>query len=301
MAEPLTLVVLAAGLGSRFGGLKQLEPLGPDGSPLMDYSVYDAWRSGFGRAVFVIRPDIAEVFSRSIGSKYRGRVSVETAFQRLEDLPAGHSVPPGRTRPWGTTQAVLAARAALSGPFAVLNADDFYGQDALGAVARFLVAPGGPTRHAVVGYRLDRTVSPAGGVNRAVLERNPDGTLAKAVEVLDLVAAVGGGFRGRVGTTSAVYPPDAPVSMNLWGLQPSILPVFERGFLRFLDAGPGERDEYYLPAAIQDAIATAGATVTVLPSTGRWCGVTYPEDRDWVRDFLREEVRAGRYPATLWP
>ncbi len=300
MTPPLSLVVLAAGLGTRFGGPKQLEPLGPDGSTLMDFSVFDAWRAGFGRVVFVIRPDLALLFERTIVGRYRGRLEIATVFQRLDDLPGGVTRPAGRTRPWGTTHALLAARAELPGPFAVLNADDFYGQDALAAVASFLGRPNpDPNRHAVVGYRLDATASEAGGVNRAVLEAAPNGTLARIVEVLGLVREPDGRFLGRDGSAARRYEHDTLVSMNLWGFQRSILPVLERGFARFLGENPGERTEYLLPSAIQDAM-TEGASVLVLRSGGRWCGVTYPDDREPVRRTLASLVAAGAYPDVLW-
>jgi NDP-sugar pyrophosphorylase family protein len=294
----LTLVVLAAGLGSRFGGLKQLEPVGPGGATLMDYSVFDALRAGFRRVAFVIRPEMADAFDRSIGDRYRGRVEVAIACQRLDELPAGAAIPPGRTRPWGTTQAVLAAGPLLSGPFAVLNADDFYGRDALAAVGRFL-GEAAPDTCGVVGYRLEQTASAAGGVNRAVLEQAGDGSLTGIVEVHNLLRVAEGRFQGEVGGAPRIVAADALVSMNLWALTPSVLPKLAAGFKAFLRRGPGLSGEYYLPSAVQELLAAGSLRVKVLPTTSRWCGMTHPADRPWVEATLRELVAAGEYPAQL--
>lgn len=298
----LSLVVLAAGIGSRYGGLKQLDPLGPGGATLMDYSVYDAWRAGFGRVVFVIRPDIAAEFAATISDRYRSRLEVATAHQRLDALPAGVALPAARTRPWGTTQAVLAAAPQLLGPFAVLNADDFYGRQSLQAVADFLRRTSLDSRcHAVVGYRLDATASPAGGVNRALLERGPDGRLQRITELRELTRTAEGNFLSTGGPGQRTVAADALVSMNLWGFALTILPALAEAFEAFLESGPGERDECYLPDAVQVAMARGQATVDVLPTSDHWCGVTYAEDRAWVGAALRSLVEQGLYPETLWP
>jgi NDP-sugar pyrophosphorylase family protein len=295
---PLTLVVLAAGLGSRFGGLKQLEPVGPGGATLMDYSVFDARRAGFSRVVFVIRPEMTEAFDRVIGDRYRDRLEVAVACQRLEDLPGSMQVPPDRLRPWGTAQAVLAARDQVSGPFAVLNADDFYGRNALVEIARFLQHPP-PDTIAVVGYRLDQTASPAGGVNRAALEQAADGNLAGIVEVKNLVEASEGRFRGEVQGEPRIVPADTLVSMNLWGLTPTIFPRLADGFAAFLTRGPGRAGEYYLPEAVREMLDEGAIRVKVLPTTSRWCGMTYPADRPRVEASLLELVASGEYPEEL--
>lgn len=302
MTDRLTLVVLAAGLGSRYGGLKQLDPLGPGGSTLMDYSVYDAWRAGFARVLFVIRPDIADAFARTIGNRYLSRLEVATAHQRLDSMPDGGALPPGRSRPWGTTQAVLAAGPQLDGPFAVLNADDFYGRQSLQAVADFLRrSPSGSLHHAVVGYRLDATASPAGGVNRALLEQGPDGRLRHIAELRELTRSADGRFATAAGPGQRIVPADALVSMNLWAFGATILPALGQVFADFIAGGPGERDESYLPDAVQIAMARGQATVEVLPTADRWCGVTYAEDRGWVSAALRSLVDEGGYPEALWP
>jgi hypothetical protein len=298
---PLTLLVLAAGLGSRYGGLKQLDPLGPSGATLMDYSLFDAWRSGFQRAVFVIRPEMEDTLERIIRARHAGRLEIATAHQTLTDPPVGRARDLARTWPWGTTHAVLAARQQLFGSFAVLNADDCYGRDAIAVAARFLQAAGsGSRRHAVVGFRLDQTVSPFGGVNRAVLEVAPDRTLRNVREVRDITRTAAGDFGGRSSEQSVRLPGDAMVSMNLWALGPEILAPLAGAFDRFLGRGPGESEECPLPESLQETIDRGEATVEVLPTTSRWCGVTYARDREWVGEALEAAVQRGEYPEQLW-
>jgi UTP-glucose-1-phosphate uridylyltransferase len=295
----LTLVVLAAGLGSRFGGLKQLEAVGPGGATLMDYSVFDAIRAGFERVVFVIRPEMQGAFDSTIAARYARRLPVSSVTQRFEDLPSGFTCPADRSKPWGTGQALLAVRAAVSGSFAVLNADDFYGREALVEVAGFLRTPAASDTFAVVGYRLEQTASSEGGVNRALLEVDRRGGLSHIVEVKNLHLASPGRFRGEVDSEPRIVPADALVSMNLWGLTSAIFPRLERGFEAFLARNPGPRAEYYLPEAIQEMLSEGGVTVKVLPTESRWCGMTHPGDRPRVEQFLRERVDAGDYPAEL--
>ncbi len=295
------LVLLAAGLGSRYGGLKQLDPLGPGGSTLMDYAVYDGWRAGFGSVVLILRPDIVEQAEASIAARYRSRLPVRIAVQRLDGIPAPYTVPTGRTRPWGTAQAVLAAREEVQGPFAVLNADDFYGREALERAAAFLGRlPGGGRSHAVVGYHLDRTASPAGGVTRALLTRDAEGRLTGIEETRELRATADGMFEGRGRAGAVRVPPDTLVSMNLWAFGPGVFPLLDRVFRDFLAGAPGPDAECYLPEALQRGLREGEATITVLPTTSRWCGVTYAADREWVRAALEAMVRAGDYPEHLW-
>lgn len=296
----LTVVLLAAGMGSRYGGLKQLDPLGPGGGTLLDYSLFDARRAGFERVVFVIRPEMAELFDQALGGRYTKWFEVFTAHQRLEDVPAGRTLPAARSRPWGTAQAVLAARDLLSGSFAVLNADDCYGREAIESVAGFLRASGpGSQRHAVTGFALERTLSPFGGVNRAVLDTAADGTLLRVTETYDIAPNASGGFQSS-NEGSGPLSPDTLVSMNLWALRPTILAPLAGAFDRFLAAGPGEGAECYLPRAIEELIARGEAVVEVLPTGSRWCGVTYAEDRAWVTAALTEQTRRGEYPERLW-
>ena len=282
----LQLVVLAAGLGSRYGGLKQLDGVGPHGAALMEYSLFDAHRAGFDEAVFVIRPDMEEAF-RSFAARLAGRLAWRTVLQRLEDVPPGVVISPGRVKPWGTAHAVLAAEPAIHGPFAVLNADDFYGAEAFAALATFLRAPTAvrPPHFAMVGYRLQDTLSAAGPVNRGVCRIDGDGWLQAIDEVIDI--------DGRT-------DPDAIVSMNLWGFTPALFALLQTGltsFFRNTDAGRGE---YLLPSAVREAIARVECRVRVLDSGTRWFGITHSADRPGVAAALRALVTAGRYPERLW-
>lgn len=300
-SSPLTLVVLAAGLGSRYGGLKQLEPLGPGGATLIDYSLHDGLRAGFTRVVFVIRAEIEAEFERKVGARYRDRFEVGTVCQRVDRVLPGFTTPTTRSLPWGTVHAVLATRALLGGPFAVLNADDLYGPEAIQQAAEFLRhSTPGSTQHAVVGFRLEATGSPSGGVTRAILAHGVDGLLRDVLEMEDLVRTAGGDYEGRLKGESARVEASGLVSMNMWAFRPGIFPVFESAFRRFLATTPGDTAELRISEAVQEGIARREIEVRVLPTTSRWCGVTHPADRDWVRARLEELVRIGVYPQRLW-
>jgi len=303
------LLVLAAGLGSRYGGLKQMEPVGPGGATLMDYAVYDAARAGFGAAVFVVRPEMDPAFSDRILPRFVGRLAVRTVHQRFA-VPPGLAIPPGRTKPWGTAHAVLAARDAVGAPFAVINADDFYGREAYRTVGDFLRAPAAedaPT-FALAGFRLDRTTSEAGGVNRAVCLVSADGWLRSVSEVLHLAAVGSGGYRGEEDGRPRTFAGDEPVSMNMWGFTPAVFPQLRAGFEEFLRAAPPEgtphadpaKREYLIPTLVQALIARGQARVRVLPTESRWTGMTHPEDRPVVAARIREMVARGDYPEKLW-
>jgi len=293
-----TLVILAAGLGSRFGGLKQVTSLGPSGAPLMDYSIYDAGRAGFGRVVLVVRPEMAE-WARERQPTSDG-LPTEVVFQRQEDLPAGFTVPAGRRKPWGTTHAVLTAREVVRGPFAVLNADDFYGRPAFVAAAAFLASTD-PTAatHALIGYRLDGTLSDAGGVSRALLESTPDGTLTSITELHNLRRDYADLARGERQGMPILVPGEALVSMNCWVFSPAIFDTLQLGLERFLHAGPAPEAECYLPEVVQRAVGEGTVRVTVLNPGSHWCGVTYPDDAAGVRAHLTALTVAGEYPAQL--
>ncbi len=323
----LTLLVLAAGLGSRYGGLKQVDPVGPSGETILDYAVFDALRAGFGRVVFVIRRDFEDVFRSQVGAKYGGRIAVDYVFQEAAALPVGYQLPAGREKPWGTGHAVWCAREAVTGPFAVIGADDFFGRDAFVQLAGFLTAiqnpkskiQNGPALFAMAGYRLADTLSEHGAVARGLCTVWADGRLARVDERTGIrreAVGLGGEFTG-----------DETVSMNCWAFTPEIFPALGRQFADFLAINvggvPSPRDsgqrgggtppssenqtlpnplkaEFYLPEAVSQQIATGAAEVQVLPTTATWFGVTYREDRPRVQAALAALVTQGEYPERLF-
>ena len=297
-----SLVVLAAGIGNRYGGLKQVDAFGPNGETIIDYSVFDAVRAGFGRVVFVIRRSIEEEFRRAFLSRLEGRVDVSCVFQELEDVPAGCLVPAGRTKPWGTSQAVLAASAVVREPFAAINADDFYGRSGFESMAAFLSErENGEPRYAMVGYRLDRTLSEHGSVARGVCEVGPDGFLTGIVERLN-IARSGGVIRAAGdGGAGIELRPDAVVSMNFWGFTPTFFDHARREFEAFIKSCPDPlKSEIYIPLVINDLILRGLAVVRVLESADSWFGVTYREDKSRVAAAIRALVESGAYPSRLW-
>jgi hypothetical protein len=296
-----SLLVLAAGRGSRFGGLKQLAPVGPNGETMLDYAVHDALRAGFRRVVFVVGPSFAGQFEARIASRYAGRVDTVCVCQRLDDLPGGFVVPAGRTRPWGTLHAVWSARAALDGPFAVINADDFYGREAYQRTAGFLLqstSGTGPHSCCMVAYALARTLSGSGGVNRGIC-RVLDGWMQAVVEHTDIQAQ--GDGTGCTGLTAegqrVPLPADAVASMNLWGFPQAVLePMgeFLAGFLAASRDDPGA--ECYLPAFVNHAIRANIVRCRVLPTAGTWFGITYAQDASACVAAIRALVDTGEYP-----
>ncbi len=297
------LVVMAAGVGSRFGGLKQLEPVGPGGEKLIDYSIYDALRAGVERVVFVIRPEMEADFHALVGARFTGRAEVVYAHQALGDLPDGLVPPAGRVKPWGTAHAILAARRVVRAPFLVINADDFYGAAAYGAAAAFLRAPAGapPERWAMVGYHLANTLSAHGAVSRGVCSVGSGGLLRDIVERTALTPCDGGARETGPDGAERRYPGDTPVSMNFWAFTPAIFGHLTERFARFLEGrGQDLKSEFYIPAAVKELMDEGRATVRVLDSPDPWFGLTYREDRDAVAARLRELVARGDYPARLW-
>ena len=298
-----TLVVLAAGMGSRYGGLKQVDPVGPSGEAILDYSVFDAIRGGFGKIVFVIRKDFEAEFREKVGAKYAGVFPVEYCFQDLADIPAPFAVPEGRTKPWGTAHATRAARGAVREPFAVINADDFYGRDAMAKLGTFLAAVDPASLHfAMVGYKLVLTLSENGSVARGICSVAPDGTLRGVTEMTKLVRA-GGVAENREDEARPVQVPlDARVSMNCWGFTPRLFEELEARFSAFLAARGGEmKSEWYIPFVVDELIREGKADCAVLPTDSSWFGVTYREDKPYVMAEIKKLVDAGEYPATLFP
>jgi UTP-glucose-1-phosphate uridylyltransferase len=287
-----TLVVLAAGMGSRYGGLKQIDPVGPSGETVLDYAVFDAVRAGFARVVFVIRRDFEALFREKIGARYAGRIAVDYVYQSLEELPAGFAPPAGREKPWGTGHAVWCAREAVRENFAVINADDFYGADSFARLAQFLARARGH-EFAMVGFRLSNTLSEHGTVSRGVCTSGANGELQSIVEVTSIAASdVGGGKK---------YSGAEIVSMNCWGFTPELFPGLDAQFREFLAArGSEAKSEFYLPAAVSALIARGDARVHVLPTDSTWFGVTYREDKPRVSAAIAALVQAGKYPAKLF-
>ncbi|MGE0354693.1 MAG: NDP-sugar synthase [Gemmatimonadales bacterium] len=309
MPDAMTLLVLAAGMGSRYGGMKQLDPVGPGGEVLMDYSVFDAVRNGFKRVVFVIRPDMDSAFRDFVRDRYGNRIGLGIAHQRLEDVPAGARVPPGRAKPWGTAHAVFAARQAIEGPFAVVNADDFYGLPAFEAVRAWQPeAPAAVPEFAVVGYRLGDTLSGAGGVNRGLLRSDDAGWLVAVEEVVGIAPPAhavpsgdGSVLVGRSRGEPVRLGVEDVVSMNLWAFTPAVFPLLAAAFEIFLATADLARDELLIPTVLQRAITEGRARVRVLDPRSPWHGMTYPADRPPVAAALAELAASGRYPARLWP
>jgi UTP-glucose-1-phosphate uridylyltransferase len=286
-----SLLVLAAGMGSRYGGLKQIDPVGPSGETVLDYAVFDAIRAGFGRVVFVVRREFEESFRSAVTAKYSGKIAVDLVYQSVDDLPQGFDVPAGREKPWGTGHAVWCAREALSGPFAVINADDFYGARSFTGLAAFLARATG-SEFAIVGFSLANTLSENGTVSRGVCEvkggRLSSITEQKAIERAD----VGKGRR---------FSGNEIVSMNFWGFTPAVFEGLDTGLRAFLAAsGSDPKAEFYLPAAISDLISKGSATVDVIPSADAWFGITYREDRPHVAAAVKELVASGQYPERLF-
>lgn len=299
-----TLVVLAAGMGSRYGGLKQVDPVGPSGEAILDYSVFDAKRAGFGKVVFVIRHDFEEEFKSKVGSKYAGHIPVEYCYQDIADLPSPYTVPAGRVKPWGTAHATRAARHLVKEPFAVINADDFYGRDAFARLGAFLSAAEDkePLSFAMVGYKLENTLSENGSVARGVCAVTDEGYLAGVTEMLKLVKAGAVAENQEEPATPVKVPLDARVSMNLWGFTPRLFALLEERFPAWLaENGAKEKSEWYIPFVVDELIHEGKATCRVLPTESRWFGVTYREDKPFVVEALAKLVAAGEYPARLFP
>jgi len=296
---------MAAGMGSRYGGLKQLDPFGPSGETLLDYSVYDALRAGFDRVVFIIRRDFEKTFRERIGARFERRIAVDYVFQDLERLPGGFTPPAERAKPWGTGHAVWCAADVVKTPFAAINADDFYGRGAFEALGAFLsrIDPEAhPARCAMAGYRLADTLSPHGTVSRGVCTVDAAGRLVSLEEVTAIAPA--GEGRGRTvapDDSERILPADTLVSMNFWGFPPSIFALLDAGLRAFLAARRDEpKAEFYLPAAVADGVARGEATVDVLPVRSRWFGVTHREDKPRVVQEIARLVEAGEYPGNLW-
>ncbi len=298
----LTLLVLAAGMGSRYGGLKQIDPVGPGGETLLDYSVHDAVRAGFDRVVFIVRGDMEADFRDAVGRRIERRVAVEYCRQELEMVPGWFSIPPERPKPWGTGHAVLAARDAIGGNFAAVNADDFYGAGSYRKLAGHLrqAADSGRGDYGMVGFRLRETLSDHGTVARGVC-RSRQGLLEQVVELTRIAKSGEGAVHSDPRGPDHNLSGDELVSMNMWGFTPSIFDHLDRAFARFLRERGGEHGaEFMIPTLVNELVAAGRVKVRVLRSADSWFGVTYRKDRHRVTSRIRELVRGGAYPERLW-
>jgi UTP-glucose-1-phosphate uridylyltransferase len=290
---------MAAGMGSRYGGLKQIDPVGPAGETIIDYSIYDAMRAGFGKLVFIIRNDIEQAFKETVGARFEKRIPVEYVHQELDKLPPGFTVPQGRTKPWGTTQAVLLAEGVVNEPFAVINADDFYGAESYRVLAEHLKS--GSPDYAMVGFVLRNTLSDFGSVARGVCRVNAGGFLEKIEELTNIERDGNGAKNTAPDGTVTRLSGEEPVSMNFWGFTPQIFPQLRQVFHRFLERNSKEmKAESYVPSAVGELVNAGEARVKVLRSRDSWFGVTYREDRPRVIDSVGTLIDAGTYPGALW-
>ncbi|MCD7744990.1 MAG: nucleotidyltransferase [Lachnospiraceae bacterium] len=312
-----TLVIMAAGIGSRFGGggVKQLTSFGPGGEIIMDYSIYDAIEAGFTKVVFVIRRSMEKDFRKIIGDRIARKIPVEYAFQELDDLPDGYVVPQNREKPWGTGQAILACREVIHEPFAVINADDYYGKDAFKKVHQFLTEvdwntaserTGDPDQKhyqfCMAGFVLKNTLSEYGGVTRGICRVNEDGELIEILETKDILKTADGGAAVYSGNASLIrLDSDSLVSMNFWGFTPDFMGELASGFQRFLDNLDGNetKAEYLLPTIADRLLKEGRADITVLPSNDKWFGVTFREDVPVVKESILRLVKEGVYPEKL--
>jgi hypothetical protein len=296
-----TLLILAAGMASRYGGMKQIEAFGPEGETIMDFSIYDAIRAGFGKILFVIREDFAEQFKLIFEPKLKGRIDVEYVYQHIDAHLGEYTLPEGRSKPWGTAHAVLCAREVIHEPFAVINADDFYGSDAFVKAYDFLMTECSDTHHAIIGYQLKQTLSEHGTVNRGVCSISDAGDLVGVIERLNIFKA-----DNFVHCTDGMVPefldPNTIVSMNFWCFSPSVFSYTEKLFHEFLTAhGEEAKSEFFIPLVADTFIKENLANrVEVIPTSSVWFGVTYKEDAPAVREGINKLLANGEYPIGLW-
>ena len=301
-----TLFLLAAGMGSRYGGLKQLDGLGPHGETIMDYSIYDAIHAGFGKLVFVIRKDFEQDFRDKIISKYEGHIPCEMVFQAIDNLPEGFTCPEGRTKPWGTNHAVMMGESVINEPFAVINCDDFYGRDSYRAMADFLsnLPEGTKNTYAMVGFRIGNTLSESGTVSRGICGTDERRMLTSVVERTKIQRMDGEvKYLDDDNTTWTATPETTPVSMNFWGFTPDYFAYSKEFFKTFLSDPKNMenlKSEFFIPLMVDKLIKDGTATVKVLDTASKWFGVTYPEDRQSVVDKIQALIDAGEYPDKLF-
>lgn len=296
-----TLVIMAAGMGSRYGGLKQMDAMGPNGETLLEYSVYDAVQAGFGKVVFIIRRDFEKAFKEAVGEQFKGVIEVDYAFQALDDLPAGFRVPTGREKPWGTSHAILCARHQVETPFTVQNADDFYGSEAYKVIAQELMKMSNENSEScMVGFEVQKTLSPHGAVTRGVCEAE-DGYLTEVVERMQIQRNENGIVQYMDEDKAVDMTGKEICSMNFWGFTPRLFKALEKRFAGFLkEYGDQLKSEWLIPTTIDEMIKSGETKVKVLSSRDHWFGVTYPEDKPLVVEAIRKLVNQGEYPSPLF-
>ncbi len=296
----MTLLVMAAGMGSRYGGLKQLDPIGPNGEFILDYTVYDAMKAGFDKVVFVIKEENLEIFKETVGNRIGNKIETAYCFQDLYDMPEGYSVPDGRTKQWGTAHAVLAARNEIKGPFVAVNSDDFYGRESFRILAKYMNEnPENPT--SMAGFVLKNTLTENGTVSRGECTLDSDGKLADITERTKIMRLDNGNTAYFENDVWTEIPEDTIVSMNCWGLPEEFFGYAEKSFIEFLNEGGDEmKKEFYLPTAVKKYLSASGKTAQVLKTEAKWFGVTYKEDRETVVNHIRKSIEGGIYPENLW-
>jgi UTP-glucose-1-phosphate uridylyltransferase len=298
-----TLLILAAGIGSRYGSLKQLDHLGPSGETIIDYSIYDAIRAGFGKVVFVIKENIAKEFSEVFDAKLKGKIEIGYAYQEINKVPEGISYSSERQKPWGTGHAVMMAAGNINEPFAVINADDFYGRGSFKSLADFYKewTPKKGNTYCMVGYELGKTLSEHGSVSRGVCKADGCSFLLNVIERTKIQRDAGGIAYIDENNASFYLDERTTVSMNFWGFTPSFFAHLEKGFAEFMKTNAqSPKAEFYIPTVINDLMKRKEASVRILPCSDQWFGMTYREDRDLVVSKIRELIEEGVYPADLW-
>lgn len=300
-----TLVIMAAGMGSRYGGLKQIDPIGPGGEIILDYSVYDAVKAGFNKVIFVIKEEIEKDFKGIIGNKFDGVVDVDFAYQDINNLPEGFTVPEGRVKPWGTGHAVLSCKGMIDGPFAVINADDYYGRETFELIYNELTkekAEADKYGFCMVGFRVENTLTENGAVARGVCQTDAEGYLTDIVERTKIAIRDGKIMFTEDGESWIEIPEGTTVSMNCWGFTPVMMEELENRFTSFLERNKDNmiKCEYFLPFVVDELLKEDKAEVKVLSTKGKWYGVTYKEDKEIVVNAIREKVEKGEYPPCLW-
>lgn len=295
-----TLLILAAGMGSRYGGIKQMDSFGPGGETIIDYSIYDAIQSGFGKIVFIIRKDFADTFKEIFEAKLKGKIETEYVYQEMDSFTEGFQLPIERSKPWGTAHAVLCAKDAIKEPFAVINADDFYGRDAFEKAARFLVNDVNESTYCIIGYQLSKTLSDNGTVSRGVCEVDANDNLTRIVERIK-VYRENGKIVYEDGDKKTTLAEDTPVSMNFWGFDASVFDFIQTLFSKFLkENGSNPKSEFFIPIIGDAFIAQEGKNIKVIKTSAQWFGVTYREDAPGVKKSIEELIANGAYPKNLW-